>query len=196
MATKKDKALNTKDRNILLIFAKDNISCPAEEAAAKAAYDLAKPYVLEAVHKVYPPKDMKIMERYGATRPNVCVQFGSRYDHESAFNFYPDDKDIPLAPRYNNCSDREYVWSDEARKALFAYVKAVRAFTDAKAKKLADYRTLVLGSRMFNDVASVWPAVEFLRTKIIPETTQQRALSVLSEDALERIRKDNAGAAA
>lgn len=196
MATKKNKALNTKDRHILLTFAKDNISCPAEEAATKIAYDLAKPHVLEAVHKVYPPKDMKVMEKYGATRPDGCVRFGGRYDHESVFNFRPDDKDIPLVPRYNNCSDREYVWSDEARKVLFAYVKAVRAFTDAKAKKLADYRTLVLGSRMFNDVASVWPAVEFLRTKIIPETTQQRALSVLSEDALERIRKDNAGASA
>jgi len=41
---------------------------------------------------------------------------------------------------------------------------------------------------------AVWPAAEQLRSNIIPATVEQRALAVLSEEAIARIKADNAGA--
>ena len=88
-----------------------------------------------------------------------------------------------------------YEWSKEARDKLQKYGVAKIKLEKAFKAKLADYRKLIMGCRTFNEVALVWPAVEALRDKLMPDTAAKRALSVLSEDALARIRADNAGAA-
>lgn len=192
MAT--NKALNKNDREALLNFASGNIACPTEEAAMNAAYDLAKPLLLTTVHTRFPPNDMAVLERYGAARRDDCVRFGGSYDTESTFYFRKGDTDVPLVPRQSGCSQLYYEWNKEARAALNAYVLARQAFEKARKSKLEDYRRLIVGSRTFNDVVAVWPAAEALRAKLIPKTPQQRALAVLSEEAIARIKADNAGA--
>lgn len=193
MTKVKDKALNTKDREVLLAFAKQNIKCPAEEADANALYDEAKPFVLAAVHKAYPPAEMRILEKYGMAQIDNCISYGGRYDLDSIFRF-KSDAEAPLVPRYGGCRDRGYEWSEEAKQALFSYAKAALKLRKAWNVKFEDYRRLVTGSRMFSDVVTVWPAAEALRATIVPATKEQRALAVLSEDALARIKADNAGA--
>ena len=191
-----NKQLNKTDREVLIGFAASSIQCPQEEAARDESYQRAKPYVLAAVRQKYPPSDMKVMERYGAARVDTCIRFGGSYDNESVFRFREDDRDAPLVPRHTGCSDRSYDWSDKVRAVLIAHVTAVRNFEKARELKLEDYRRLVIGSRTFNDVVAVWPAAEALRNKLIPQTAQQRALAVLSEEAVARIKADNAGAMA
>lgn len=195
MAKAKDKVLNKGDRDQLIIFANKNIKCPAEQAALDAAYDAAKPFVLNTVHLRFPPKDMKVLDRYGAARRDECISFGGFYDTDSVFRFRANDADIPLVPRQNSCRELSYDWSKEAREALNAYVLAKQAHKKAVDQKIEDYRKLIVGSRMFSDVVSVWPAAEALRERLMPKTVEQRALAVLSEEAIARIRADNAGAA-
>lgn len=195
MAKTKDKTLNKVDRKKLFEFAKANVKCPAEQAALDAAYKTAKPFVLSVVHLRFPPKDMKVLDRYGAARRDECVSFGGFYDSDSVFRFRANDVDIPLVPRQNSCRELSYDWSKEARDALNAYVLAKQAHKKAVDQKIEDYRRLIMGSRMFSDVVAVWPAAEVLRERLMPKTVEQRALAVLSEDAIARIRADNAGAA-
>lgn len=189
----KDRALNTAMRNRLLAYAKDTIKCPKEEEALDAAYNRAKPYVIEAVRKTFPVKDMKVLEKYGLAYPDQCIRFGGRYNHDEVFNFRT-EKEAPHRPRYTSCSEHQYEWSAEARKALITYVLARQAHAKAMQQKEKDYKRLIVGSRTFGDVVSVWSAAEKLRSTLIPATSEQRALAVLSEDAIARIKADNAGA--
>lgn len=193
MAKAKDKVLNKGDRDQLIIFANKNIKCAAEEAEMNVAYEEAKPFVLAAVEAKFPVEHMLILEKYGAARRDECIRYGGRYDHDSVFHLKKSE--AVLVPRFSGCNELDYDWSKEAKAALQAYGLAKLIFEKAFKAKLADYRTLITGCRTFNEVASVWPAVEALRPKLIPDTTEKRALSVLSEDALARIRADNAGAA-
>lgn len=189
-----NKSLNKADREALMSFAHNNIVCAEEAAAMDAAYDRAKPLLLAAVHNRFPAADMEVLERYGAARRDDCVRFGGSYDTESTFYFRKGDADVPLVPRQTGCGQLYYEWSKEARNALNAYVLARQAYEKARKSKLDDYRRLIVGSRTFNDVISVWPAAEAMRAKLIPKTPEQRALAVLSEEAIARIRADNAGA--
>ncbi len=188
-----NKTLNKSDRETLFNFAKANISCPPEKAALDAAYDKAKPYVLEAVQKRFPPADMAIMQKYGATREDPCIRFGGYYNADSVFHFNTGEA-VPLVPRNTGCSELHYEWSSDALNALNSYVLARHAHRKALDQKIEDYRRLIVGSRTFNDVVAVWPAAESLRAKLIPKSPEQRALACLSEDAILRIRSDNAGA--
>lgn len=189
-----NKSLNKTDREALMTFAHNNVTCAAETAAMDAAYDRAKPLVLAAVHNRFPIADMVVLERYGAARRDDCIRFGGSYDTESTFYFRKDDTDVPLVPRQTGCGQLFYEWSKEARDALNAYVLARQALEKARRSKLEDYRRLIVGSRTFNDVVAVWPAADVMRSKLIPKTPEQRALAVLSEEAIARIRADNAGA--
>lgn len=189
-----NKTLNKADREELMAFASANISCPDEKAALEAAYSAAKPLVLATIHTRFPPSDMAILERYGAARRDDCIRFGGSYDTDSTFYFNSGDPDVPLVPRQSGCGQLYYEWSREARDSLNAYVLARQKHEKARRSKIEDYRRLVVGSRMFNDIVAVWPAAEALRPKLIPKTKEQRALAVLSEEAIARIRADNAGA--
>lgn len=189
-----NKTLNKADREALMEFANRNITCPDEKAALEAAYSAAKPLVLQTIHTRFPPADMAILERYGAARRDDCIRFGGSYDTDSTFYFNSGDPDVPLVPRQSGCGQLYYEWSREARDSLNAYVLARQKLEKARRSKMEDYRRLIVGSRMFNDVVEVWPAAEALRPKLIPKTKEQRALAVLSEEAIARIKADNAGA--
>lgn len=191
MTKLKDKVLNKEMRDALALFATDNVKCPKEEAALDAAYEKAKPLVLDAVVKVYPPADMKVLAKYGAAISKTVIGFGGNYDHDSEFRFRT-EAEAPLVPRYNHNIRVEF--TKDARKTLDAYVLARQALGKALTEKRRDYYQLIKGSRTFNEVVAVWPAAEALRAKLIPETVQQRALAVLSAEAIERIKRDNAGA--
>lgn len=194
MTKMRDKRLNSADRDLLLAFAQKHITCPHEQEAYEAAYTAARVVVLAAVHAKFPVKDMKVLERYGASHHDSCVRFGGAYDTDATFYFKRDDAKIPLVPRYSGCSTRAYDWSDEARKVTATYQLAAQALKKARDAKVNDYRRLILGARSFNEIVSVWPAAETLRSKIIPDTVEQRALAVLSQDVIEKIKADNAGA--
>jgi hypothetical protein len=193
MAKAKDKVLNKGDRDQLLIFANKSIKCAAEEAEMNVAYEEAKFFVLAAVELKFPIEHMLILEKYGAARKDECIRYGGSYDNDSVFRLK--SSDAVLVPRFAGCNELHYEWSKEARDKLQKYGVAKIKLEKAFKAKLADYRKLIMGCRTFNEVALVWPAVEALRDKLMPDTAAKRALSVLSEDALARIRADNAGAA-
>lgn len=194
MSKTRNKALNQTDRDRLLTFANSNIACPAEQAVFDAAYLKARAIVLVVVRDKYPPKDMKVLDKYKVARHDTCIRYGARYDSDSAFHFKDDDKDVPLVPGISDCSGRTYEWTAEHRSVLDEYQLAREALKKARKEKFDAYKRLVTGSRTFNDVVAVWPAAEALRDRIVPETNQQRALAVLSAEAIAMIRADNAGA--
>lgn len=188
----KDKALSKEMRDALALFAKDNVKCPTEQAALDAAYEKVKPHVLAVVTSVFPVKDMKVLAKYGAAVRRTGFNYGGYYDRESSFQFRT-ETEAPLVPRHT-VHDDKLEWPKDVRELMDAYVLARQAHRKAVDDKLRDYRQLITGSRTFNEVVAVWPAAEVLRAKLIPVTVEQKALAVLSAEAIARIKKDNAGA--
>jgi hypothetical protein len=193
MSTKTNKRLNEKDREILKNFASNNISCEAEQANYEKAYKAAKTTVLKVVQSRFPVKDMKLLLKFEVAQPDKCICYSGYYDIDGQFRFHHDDKDIPLVPKSGGCHTRGYDWSKEDREILSAYQLARQALEKAKNEKNNAYYRLINGSTTFNDIVAVWPAAEILRDKIIPQNTEQRALAVLSQEAIAMIKADNAG---
>jgi transposase len=193
MSAKNNKRLNNSDRELLRNFVRGKIACETEQEIFEKAYKAAKIIVLNVVRKRFPMKDMKLLQKYEAAKLDGCINYGGYYDTDSQFRFHLNDKDIPLVPKNGSCNQRHYEWSKDDHVILSAYQLARQALKKAKNEKTNAYERLIIGSTTFNDIVAVWPAAEILRSKIIPQNTEQRALAVLSEDVIAMIKADNAG---
>jgi hypothetical protein len=193
MTKPRNKTLSKTDRETLFVFARTHVTCPTEQAAFAVQEKIARKVILAAVHAKYPPKHMAILKIYDAAQTDSCIQFGAYYDRDAQFDFTTKEE-APLAPRNGGCLQRTYDFTPEQKAILAEYQLAKQTLAKAIETKLENYRRLIIGSSSFNDVAEVWPAVETLRSKIIPQTSQQRALAVLSAEAIALIKADNAGA--
>jgi hypothetical protein len=189
-----NKRLTISDRTTLREFASKNILCKDEELIFEAAYKIAKEVILEVVEQKFPKKDMLVLQKHNCARVDRCIRFGSHYNNESKFQFFELDKQAPLVPNNGGCHTRIYDFNKEQMDHINTYVLARQKLETAKQSKLEIYARLINGSVTFNDVVEVWPAAEALRAKIIPTTTDQRALAVLSQEAIAMIKSDNAGA--
>jgi hypothetical protein len=194
MITKSNKRLNKEDRNILTNFVVKNISCEAEQKNLEKAYGIAKNTVLRVVTSRFPAEDMKLLLKFNVAQYDKCIRYGGNYDRDGEFRFHHEDKDIPLVPNSGACNTRRYDWSKEDMAILSAYQLARQALERAQHEKIKAYERLINGSTTFNDVVEIWPAAETLRSRIIPQNTQQRALAVLSQETISMIKADNAGA--
>jgi hypothetical protein len=194
MSKNSNKKLNISDRVALREFASRNISCKEEEAIFQAAYKTTKQIIIAAVEQKFPKKDMLVLQKYGAAIVDLCIRFGSHYNTESKFQFFKLDQEAPLVPNNGGCHTRTYDFNRAQMDQINTYVLARQKLENARKAKLEIYARLINGSITFNDVVEVWPAAEALRAKIIPKTTDQRALAVLSQEALAMIKSDNAGA--
>lgn len=172
--------LTSAARDRLVRLAIELITLPEHEAAqasARAAFEKALRKKAEAL---FPKKDMLILKKYGEATADECIRFapltGSRHVRthilpSGAGILLPDCRTLAL-------DEAETVLSEALEAADDAWDKARRA-------KLADYRALIEGSRTLEQVSVVWPEAEQLRSAF-----GGNAISVLSDDVVERIRAD------
>lgn len=187
---RKNKRLSNTDRDTLYSFAKKQVAATEDSAALDAAYDAAAQVIHDLMIEKYPPKDMKVLERYGAAEADACIYVTrAQYDFDR-FCFRDGDKRIPVRPRERGCNrGSPFILEGDHRQVYDAFKDAEKAQKDAMQKRLSDYRALIYGARNFNEVASVWPAAEALREAIVGTGT---ALQVLSDDVVARLRNDAA----
>lgn len=180
--------LNMNHRDVLRQFAKENISCPKEEAANAKAYEKASRLVREESQKKYPLEDMLVLEKYEVAKRDLCINGGNPTGTYVNFEFLA-EADAPLMPK-RYCSSRSISFSQKAADAIAAYELTKDALEKARSAKLIKYRSLIETARYFEDVIEVWPAVASLASRITPSAT---ALVTLSDDVREFIKSDNAG---
>ena len=173
-------------KNMLNRFAKQNVTAPKEAAKRARAYERAAKLVRADVEKKYPPADMEMLVKYSVAKPDTCINGGSPTGQFIAFEF-ENTADAPMVPnRY--CSTRSIPFTKATVEAIEKYDLAKTEDESAKEKILADYRGLIDGSRYFEDLLQIWPGAEVMRERICAKT---HAISILSEETIERIRSHN-----
>lgn len=173
-------------RAFLNTLAKEQVKCPAEEAADKAAYAKAAPIVRKIVEVKYPLKDMKLLEKYEVAQGDNCIRLQLAAGGVEEFCFNHNDT-FPLRPTGYDCGRNIYLADEAATVLITASLTASAAFKKAMETKLTDYRALVECSTSLEQVEEAWPAASALRPRIA------RTLPVLlSDEVIARIKADTA----
>lgn len=170
--------LNSYSRDSLMALAKSVIKCPAEEISLAAAYAKAATLVRAAVEAQLPPKDMKVLLKYGKAEVDDCIKVSGAGSYYSWFHF-----EKGLGPLSLGC--RTFLVDGDTTAAVIAWEKAKESRDDAIRTKINDYQALIQASRYFEDVLEIWPEAEKLRGDIGLNT-----VSTISLDVLDRIKAD------
>ncbi|MET0364880.1 MAG: hypothetical protein ABW169_09505 [Sphingobium sp.] len=186
----KNKRLNQSDRETLYAFAKKKVAETHDNSAFDAAYENAADVICGTMQDMYPPKDMKVLERYEQARRDACIYYSTGGSNYEQFCFRKDDERIPLRPSDRGCNWRTpFLLEGQAADALAIFRKAEAEAKETLKRRENDFRALIYGAKTFNEVANVWPGAEALRSTIAGEAT---ALSVLSSDVIDRLKADDA----
>ena len=176
----------------MIQFARENVDCGKEQKARDAAYNRAADLVGADTLKKYPLDEMEVLKKYSVAEVDYCIKGGDPRGVFQRFVFEDDDDRAPLVP-VAYCSSRSVPFSSKTSAAIQKLELSNDAYQKKFERILRDYRALIEGSRYFEDVLEVWPGVEALAGEICKQPT---AVSVLSEDALARIRNTNISEAA
>lgn len=173
-------------REFLHQLAKEQVKCPAEEMADKAAYAKAAPLIRKIVEAKYPPKDMKLLKKYDVATGDKCIRLQLTAGGVEQFCFRDNDKtEWPLRPTGYDCGNHIYAADEKASEAVGAHLLAAGAFKKATAAKLSDYGALINHSTTLEQIEAVWPAASALRVRL------NRAVPViLSDEVIARIKAD------
>ncbi|MGV0964221.1 MAG: hypothetical protein ACOYBT_10055 [Polynucleobacter sp.] len=187
----KNKRLSQHNRDTLYSFAKKQVAATADTTALDTAYEAAAQSIHDVMVAKYPPKDMKVLARYDAASPDECIYVSTLNNRFEQFCFRKEDARIPMRPgRVGNCNRRNALLLEGPAEAAYdTFYDAQKAHEAAIKLRLKDFNALIYNAQTFNEVASVWPAAEALRTTIVGSAT---ALTVLSGDVVERIKNDAA----
>lgn len=170
--------LNESAKEQLRRLARELVRVPAEEAVRDAAYGVAEALVRATVERALPPADMAVLKRYDACRVDDCVRVTLLVGGMTVFRFTKGTGPLSI-----NC--RTFLADAATTDVVTAHALAQSAYRDALDKKLSDYYALINGARNLEDVTEVWPEAEAVRSSL-----GARAMTILSSDALERIRRD------
>lgn len=174
-------------RSTLRDLALKLVNCPAERQALESAYVIASRAIRAAAEAKYPPRDMAVLKKYEKAGIDDCIRISVDPGKISRFTFK--DGTGPLMP---DC--KIIILSDTQLASFLDWVDAGTALGTAEKIKLGDYYSLIASARTLEQVVEVWPEAERVRSDI-----GGNAISVLSDDVLDRIRADVAvrqGAAA
>ena len=189
-----NKRLNKDDRRWLKNFAAKQIETPKETEAEEEAYQALLPEVIRAVLKRYPVADMDILAKYDMT--TLSSQFYmNAWSSEYMFELRPADFD-ELNPRIPSGygSWRVLLVDDAVTKLFNTWFLAYRAKKLAYEKKLDQYGMVIQSCNTYNEIATIWPALEKHRERFIPAATvAPTALTILGAETINFIQNDNAG---
>lgn len=189
-----NKRLSASDRDVLLAFAKKQVSATQDMSDVDTAYEKAADAIHAKILVDNPPKDMAVLKRYGLADLDRCIYISTGGYNYQQFTYREGDKRIVLrAYRRNGCNRHPIQLEGEGEQAFDAYLRAVKANEVDQASRLSNFKALIYNSRSFNDVATIWPAAEELRASIVGNGS---ALIVLSADVVDAIKADAAFEAA
>lgn len=179
--------LNKNHRRMLRRRLEDCDMAPKEQKAADKTYARAAALVRADFDKAYPPEDMALLRKYEVARKDQCIRGATSEGRFIGFEFRHDDDLTPWAPaRY--CRSRSIPFNTKTLDAIEKAEVAKDALIKAQKEVRDLYHPLINSVRYFEDVVEVWPAAEQWRSRICGQST---AVSTLSEDAIEKIRKLN-----
>lgn len=192
MAKQKQIILRNAHRDALKLLRDKIVQCVYEDTAVRKAYLKAAPLVRKIVQTEYPPKDMKVLQKYEKADIDDCIKLRMTHGavQDMVFNF--DEGTGPLAVE-NTYNGKFYLADEETTDAVLQWKSVVDA-RDAKLReKKGDYLTLINAARTLEEVETLWPEASEIRQAF---EKNQVALMALTPTVIQRIRQDVAERAA
>ena len=199
----KPTALNTKMREELIVALNTMIKDTQSSADIKKFEEKLKEEIVKAVHKALPEKDMDVLRRYGVLKKahDFKVQCenedGSTYvDHINAVALFKMGVDEDENGDYHEGFEfpidgngyirhRVITLNKTATKALKAWRNAIEDWNDSVKQRQNTFRSVVLGSRTYEEVVQVIPILGNFKF-----TSRHNLPAVLNEDTLKAIASD------
>lgn len=181
--------MNDSIRNRLRELVNEVVLCAAEQDEAERTTRDLLFQVITAVKKKYPPRDMKILQKYDRTNPVGILKLKLKAGGISQVNL-SDVKDPPLRPNQTNVIlpfDR-----DEQTNAYVAWEKANDKLRKALKEKRDRYYTLIRSTRYYEDVVEIWPEAAIISNQIVrnlPVALSQDDLSWITRDSKRRMKE-------
>lgn len=192
------RRMNAERRNTLLAYIEDNVR---NVTLSKLVLDAVsvntqlRDAVVAEVEKQFPPKDMAFLAKYGCTQNPISqyweyiyVHCGNDDDGNGArtINVKMDPKENLVVP---TSKDGLVVPQGHKIFKLFDHLEELQTQQKDRTEEIMrDYRTLISNSRYFEDILEVAPDLESQAEILFPVST---AVSVLSEEAIARIKRDS-----
>ncbi len=174
--------LNDGLRKRLYELVTTTVKCPAEAARLDQTYSKAAPLVRAIVEAKYPPKDMKICAKYEAASVDDCIKLQLFAGGVDKFDFSNGSGPLVAKKTYQG---QIYLADEPTTEAFHDWRAARDAFDTALRKKSSDYNTLVKEARTLEEITEIWPEADAVR-----EYARSRALSVLTDEMVARIKAD------
>lgn len=160
------------------------IVSPAEQKTAlDAAYKVAAPLVIKAVHEKYPLRDMKVCEKYGVAENDDCIQVQLSNGVVTQFRFAAEQG--PLVVKTRGCRTRMYLVDETTSSAIEIWNTAVENLDQESKRRINAYRALISSANTLDDLLEIWPEA----ARIVPEAN---AVMALGPEQIALVKADQA----
>jgi hypothetical protein len=172
-------------RDKLTNYAKEAVQPAAEKRALDAAYLRALPLALAVIEKKYPPRDMRVLQKYGSAAATENFNIQSPEGGVAEFKI-SDDRDMPLTPT-NKGYGVIYLGDARTYAALMAWAKAKDEFEVERKKRIHAFMTLVNSVSYVEDVTEVWPeAANVIPSRELTAQVAPEQIAIIKADMRER----------
>jgi hypothetical protein len=172
-------------REKLINHAKEVVQPATEKRALDAAYSRALPMALAIVEKRYPPRDMRVLQKYGAASATHDFRIQSPEGGVCEFTI-SEDRDMPLTPT-NKGYGIIYLGDARSYAALTAWAKARDEYEAERKKRIYAFQTLVHAVSYVEDVTEVWPeAVKVIPARELTAQVAPEQIAIIKADMRER----------
>ncbi len=190
MTTLKNKRLSDGNRSSLYRLAARKIEETTDTTELDETYAAAKAIAHKAAATTYPPKDMQVLKRYGATLEDECIYLAG--PSAQYLELYLRCGDGIIRPYSRGCNRQApFAVSDEDAAAITLYNDTKKLFDAALKTRRDDFYALINTAKSFNELSAIWPAAEELRQQIVGGNS----LVAMNDEVMERIKSDPALAA-
>ena len=150
-----------------------------DDATAKAA-----PLVLAAVHTKYPPKDMKVLAKYGKASVDNCIKLQLPNGVVDIFNF-PNDTG-PLVAKKTSYGQMYSVNDSAVGKIIQDAIDAAEAFSKERKARVCAYAALIDGTTYLEDLVELWPEAAQVKGAFLPIALGPEQVELIKRDVDER----------
>lgn len=181
--------LNKEHRRMLVDLAYQKIEKSFDFSKLNSLYAEFRTKCLVEVANQFPPKDMRILAKYGAAqmRNNVGIVFYSKDSDEKAVADVIFENDRAHITNYYSAEAKlKLPYGGEIYQLYLRWKEEKNKTTKRLNKIRGDYQNLINYARTFEDVLEVWEEAEELRHKICAN----RQLIVMNNELCNRIKQN------
>ena len=156
-----------------------------EKRVLEAAYGKAEPLVRKIVETMFPPREMRVLQKYKAASGYKDVKVAFPNGSVEEFVFASDA--APTVPSDYDSRRQIYLADERAAAAVEAWRDALTAYIGERKTRLAAYHALIAGSSYLDEITLIWPEAEgAIPSNNLPIALNPEQIALVKSDVRER----------